>query len=300
MMKYHSRLVLLLCASTAPASITANEPGCDVPPPNCAPQPQLCHPSCAPHAMEPESSLEKPEGAYVRGPESGEFAGPAQSIGVRGFGIRLPEIRIDFPEVRLPHLVRYRRNPEMLVESSRAPYVKGPVTELNQVPTGGPENKLDGPSGGEPESNLQPNCVPPAPAACGARERRLAEELARKEAEIQEMNQRFSQLERMVTKLAERELAQQERAVREVAVEEPEILPSAYERPAPTARPTNAARPASQAVRQEVPVRATRRTTVSARSTTAEGGFGDWNQAPAPVESAEPSVLGVELRSPFE
>jgi hypothetical protein len=270
---------------------------------NCAPQcaPQTCAPpcyTCPPKGDEEDADDE--EGFYQRGPETGEFAGETDSTGIRGLSIRFPELKIELPEIRLPHRIKYRRNPEMIADQARAPWVLGQPLPFKQVL--GEESGDDDPKPGE-ESDDDPGCTPIPPVPVGQaspRERRLAEELARKEAEIQEMNQRFSQLERMVTKLAERELAQQERAGREVAVEEPEILPSAYERPAPAARPTNAARSAPQAVRQEVPVRAMRRTTVSARSTAAEGGFGDWNQAPAPVESAEPSVLGVELRSPFE
>ncbi len=280
--------ILITSAPHLGASDCAPTPNCDAP--------AYCPPTCA-GKPNPESTDIKPEnGQYVRGPESGEFVGPAESIGVRGFGFRLPEIRIDFPEIRLPHLVRYRRNPEMVVTESRAPFVRGEALEFNQV---NPESAPAPESTDKPEPEAAPYCVPPTPS-CTARERQLQMELATREAEIHEMNQRFSQLERMVTKLAERELAQQERGAREVAAQEPEILPSAYERPAPTTRLMNAARPAPQVARQEVPVRATRRTTVSARSTAAEGGFGDWNQAPAPVESAEPSVLGVELRSPFE
>lgn len=141
-------------------------------------------------------SLETPRGAYVRSPETGEQAGESSGYGLRGFGVRLPAISLDLPEIRFPSLVKYRRNPEMHVEGSRAPWVEGRALEFNQVPRNLEEQT--------PRSIEQPRemCIPPAPCTSET-EKRLREELARKENELQQIQSRFDRLEGIVERLAE-------------------------------------------------------------------------------------------------
>lgn len=191
----------------ATVAVRGQTPNC-APPPSCAPLP------CAPGYVQLESvpsepeTAAQPEGAYVRGPEAGEYAGESTSFGVRGFGLRLPAISIEMPELRMPSLVRYRRNAEMHVESSRSPWVAGRPAEFRQVNRGEaavvPER---GPGKGEPENSPrrenQPYCAPPPVPPCSANEQRLLEELARKEAQLQEMQDRFVQLESVVQQLAD-------------------------------------------------------------------------------------------------
>ena len=58
-------------------------------------------------------------------------------LGVRGLGIRIPEIRLELPTVQLPSFVRYRRGPEMHIESGRAPFVNQSAAAFGQIHTGG-------------------------------------------------------------------------------------------------------------------------------------------------------------------
>ncbi len=58
-------------------------------------------------------------------------------MGVRGLGIRIPEIRLEMPTVQLPSLVRFRRGPEMHLESGRAPFVQQSAAAFGQIHTGG-------------------------------------------------------------------------------------------------------------------------------------------------------------------
>lgn len=268
-----------LVIALSPLTALGEAPACAVP--NCAPLPY----HCAPPVM-PESAPVQPEGHYVRGPESGEFIGPSESIGVRGFGIRLPEIRIDLPEVRLPHLVRYRRNPEMVVSESRAPFVRGEAMEFNQV---APESV---PTPVVPES--APVCVPPAPAACGSREDRLLNELVRKEAELREMNRRFGELEAMVSRLAEQQATQSadlNTGVQPTYYEQPMRIPRQEALPATTAvRNPSVSRPVAPPPSAPVKRPVTSRPSVpippvdpasrfGLSSVEPTNSFGDWNGA---------------------
>lgn len=155
---------------------------------------------CAPPEGYPESDL-TPEGQYIRAPESGEFAGESNSYGVRGFGLKLPSLNLEMPELRLPSLTHYRRNPEMIVDGSRAPFQQGRALEFNQVGReSNPESGLT-PIRQTPESGLE-QCVPPIPP-CSARERRLQQELARKESELSDLKQQFENMGRQIETLAE-------------------------------------------------------------------------------------------------
>lgn len=109
--------------------------------PGCAPAPQRqikyvpCYDcqSCGPESA-PESAPAQPEGAFLRNLGNGEVSGEVNSLGLSGFKLRFPELTLELPTIQFPSLVRYRRNPEMLVESSRAPFVRGDnVLEFNQV-----------------------------------------------------------------------------------------------------------------------------------------------------------------------
>ena len=155
---------------------------------------------CPPNCSNPPANnrgLDTPRGAYVRSPETGEQSGESTSYGLRGLGLRLPAISIELPELRLPGMVKYRRNAEMHVEGSRAPWVEGRALEFNQVPRSIETN----------DRSIEPQprdlCVPPAPGCTTATEKSLREELARKESEIRQMQDRFGQLESAVNRLAE-------------------------------------------------------------------------------------------------
>ncbi len=109
-----------------------------------------------------------PRGYYSRSPDSGEFSGENNSIGVRGFGIRMPSISLELPELRLPSLARYRRGPFMTTDSARAPWVEGRALEFNPV---GPDRERD-----TNDRSISPpvrprdlpSCVAPAARSCDA------------------------------------------------------------------------------------------------------------------------------------
>lgn len=157
--------------------------------------PYYCPPNCS-NPPANSRGLETPRGAYVRSPETGEQSGESTSYGLRGPGLRIPAFSIELPELRLGCLVKYRRNPEMHVEGSRAPWVEGRALEFNQVPRSIEERD---------RSLEQPReyCVPPVPGCTTATEKHLRDELARKESEIRHMQERFGQLESVVNRLAE-------------------------------------------------------------------------------------------------
>lgn len=198
-MKKIAFAAIIFAASTTPsfAQVMRGADGCQAPPYYTAPNCSTATPR----------SLESPRGAYVRSPETGEQAGEATGYGLRGFGVRLPAISLDLPEIRLPCLVKYRRNPEMHVEGSRAPWVEGRALEFNQVPRNLEETT--------PRAFEQPRemCIPPAPCTSET-EKRLRDELARKDHELQQMQSRFDRLEGIVERLAESRSPSREVAAR--------------------------------------------------------------------------------------
>ncbi len=179
--------------------------------PNCAPLPGYCRMESS-HTR-PEIATQ-PEGAYVRAPESGEFAGESTSLGIRGFGIRLPAISIELPEVRLPSVVRYRRNAEMYVDSSRAPWVSGRPAEFRQVdrdagPETGPAKEVT------PENH--PATYPPPTPPCTWNEQRLLQEMAIKESQLQEMKIKLLRLEALVHQMADGPVPSSDHELQEVS-----------------------------------------------------------------------------------
>jgi hypothetical protein len=156
-------------------------PHCTTPPGRqctCAPKKQS-----APAPEEQSAPVDEPQqqaavvpqaGSYVAPPATGEVAGESRSMGVRGLGIRIPEIRLELPTVQLPSLVKFRRGPEMHIESGRAPFVNQSAAAFGQIHTGGvaplmqsapvqqsapaPQSK---PADPEPQSAPAPTCTPP-------------------------------------------------------------------------------------------------------------------------------------------
>lgn len=137
------KLLPVLALLTLPA-VTGTSyggcPSCDAPtaciphsPTCCAPQAACCKKSCC---SKGDRGADR-SGDYVRGGDRGEFIGESRTWGLRGFGIRLPSFSIDLPEVRMPHLVEYRRNAELALEGDRAPFE---------------------PSGGDRSGDEEPDC----------------------------------------------------------------------------------------------------------------------------------------------
>ena len=77
------------------------------------------------------------QGVFANGQPSGDVAGESGSIGVRGFSLRFPELKLEFPTLQLPSFFRFRRDAEVFVDSSRAPYVAGQPAIFGQINPGG-------------------------------------------------------------------------------------------------------------------------------------------------------------------
>jgi hypothetical protein len=142
--------------------------------------------------------------------------------------------------------------------------VRGPAAEFNQVaPEAAPRI--------QPEAGPRERCVPMAPPCdMAARERMLLQQLAQREAEIEELNRRFGRLEEMIGRLAERN----------AAPPKPLIAPSSFELPAeqdayrPTTRSSRPASAPATSRRQPI-VHDVEQLPVGAPT---ESRFGDWSR----------------------
>lgn len=120
--------VWLLAAAPAAglAADCAPQPGCQVPS-TCTPPVYCCPP------QERSAPRQAPPGNYVRGPSTGEAIGESNSIGIRGLGIRIPEMNIRLPTIELPSFVSIRREAEMVFDAGRGPFVEGEPAEFRMV-----------------------------------------------------------------------------------------------------------------------------------------------------------------------
>jgi len=222
----------------------------------CAPTPTCLvpAPTCAPQVAEPQAATGVPLGAYVQPPAVGELEGASSGYGVRGLGIRLPEVNLQLPSLQLPSVVRYRRGPQMRVDGATAPFVAGQAAQFGMLSAGGQAAAVQSAVGtlqnAQGTLQSQQQCtpvppVPPCPSGAGL-DRQLIQELLRKEAELQEMNRRFGELEAVVSKLAEQQAAPQ-------PVEWTGVQPSNYQTPARLSRQDAA--PPTTTVRSPAPSR---------------------------------------------
>lgn len=181
----------------------------------CYPDSCACPSCCPPPPVECDREGE-PElgrrGVYVRAPETGEYAGESESVGLRGLGIRIPEFHLELPTIQLPCFIHFRRDAELYADSARLPFVEREPVEFGQFMKREPEAA---PRPREPESApLKRDCCPPqqqylapppAPAACASNaERELRWQLQVREYELSQLQNRFEQLESAVNSLAER------------------------------------------------------------------------------------------------
>ncbi|MBW3541930.1 MAG: hypothetical protein KY476_16805 [Planctomycetes bacterium] len=74
---------------------------------------------------------------YAAPPPSGEVTGESAALGLQGLSIRFPALTIELPSLKLPGLIRYRRDAQMIFDESRAPYVYGPAAVYGQIAPGG-------------------------------------------------------------------------------------------------------------------------------------------------------------------
>ena len=270
-------------------------------PANCAPQP-ACNapgyvPPCQPLAPAAPAPAVQP-GMFAQPPAVGDVQGEANGWGVRGLAIQIPEINLQLPTLKLPSTFKYRRGPQMQVDSATAGYVTGPAANFGMMAVA----PAVAPAAPPAPATMPPapyQCVPPAPACepHGALESRLLDELLRKDQQLREMNARFSQLDSTINRMAERSQPSSHEA--------PAIVSSSYEEPAPIPRPLPAStvkitNRKSAAPMPEAPQAATARQAATSKPAVSKSvELGVWSESQS-RSSATTNLLGVELSDPFK
>lgn len=199
---------LVLCVGIAGfATPTLTTPGavyaqrCDAP--GCT--------SCGAAPRSTQAPRSAARGIYSRSPDSGERVGESNSMGIRGFGIRLPSISLEMPELRLPSLNRYRRDAYMITDSAHAPYVDGRALEFNPV---GADREAAAPERSTPSPRFtprSPSCDAPAPhcdapsaAVPGVDERAQngSDAFGSRDADLQQLREQAILLQKAIDSLA--------------------------------------------------------------------------------------------------
>lgn len=291
-----SCLVPMVAAAGEQPGHCVTQPSCQVP---------VYAPPCQPTtATATAAGVAAPAGMFAQPPATGEVQGESTGYGIRGLQIRIPELNLQLPTVQLPSTFKYRRGPQMHIDAAAASYVTGPAANFGMLATPAgvaPVGAMGAPASGAgapaaypssmPPTPYNYQCVPPHAPPCdnhGALiERRLIEELIRKENELREVNERFQHLESLVSQLA------QQRA--SGAAPASSVQPSSYERPGLLPRETTADQP-GPSVYRAVSSHANERP-VTRRSNESE--FGAWSRAEQKLPS-KAEVIGFELRDPFQ
>ncbi len=258
--------------------------------------------SCTPAGLPTGAPPATAPGMYAQPPATGAFEGESSGIGVRGPVIQFPEVKLQLPTLHMPSLFKIKRGAQLNLDSGTAPFVTGapapfgmlatapapmgpPAGYAPQAPTGGPP-----PTGypmGCPPTNCSP--VPPAPVCEPgmALERRLYEQLLRKEEELNEMSRRVERMESLMSQMTPASQPSPEpNRIAHTNYEQPALLastPSAprASRPLSAPVPGGQKRTATSSRQAEVtPVRQSAAPSHLSPPQTAEenaGSFGEWN-----------------------
>ena len=119
-------------------------------------------PQCAAPAMAAPAPATAPPRNFVRAPATGQAAGESNSIGLRGFTLHIPEMRIGLPTLELPSLMRFRREAEMIFDHTRGPLVNGDVLDFGNLPANAAPAVAPAVA-----PAFAPTCIPQSPA-CAA------------------------------------------------------------------------------------------------------------------------------------
>lgn len=184
----------------SPACAAPNGQNCSLPcPPTCSLPAQQ-------QAVQQQAVQQTAPGMYSQPAATGEFEGESAGYGMRGLGLRIPELHLQLPTLQLPSMVKYRRGPHMRIDSATAPFTQGMPAQFGMLPSGQLSTVAGQQSAPVIQQSAPANCVPfipPAPGCTTATEKLLRDELARKESEIRQMQDRFGQLESAVNRLAD-------------------------------------------------------------------------------------------------
>lgn len=99
-------------------------------PPPCTTQVQA-----VPQAV--TQGIARQQGYFAASAPRGEVSGESNSIGIRGFAIEFPAIRLALPTIQLPSCFRTRRGPEVRTEAGYAAYTNGSPAVYGQLLPGG-------------------------------------------------------------------------------------------------------------------------------------------------------------------
>ena len=176
---------------------------------------QSCNaPSCTSCGTAPRSTQaprSAARGIYSRSPDSGERVGESNSMGIRGFGIRLPSISLEMPELRLPSINRYRRDAYMITDSAHAPYIdNNRALEFNPVgpdrETAAPDRSAESPrfTPRSPSCDAPvPRCDAPAAAVPGVDERAQRRDVPdSRNADLQQLREQAISLQKAIDSIA--------------------------------------------------------------------------------------------------
>jgi len=150
------RLCLVFVLSTTSAADVFGQ-GAYCTTPTCTTNPSCCVPPGQPESGPPPAQPES--GAFAAPPRTGTAVGPTRSLGIEGFGLHMPAMTLRMPTLQMPGLVRYRREPRMLIDAAEAGFVDRTAREYG-VPGGTPESGTPPPPPGQPESG-PPSCTKP-------------------------------------------------------------------------------------------------------------------------------------------
>lgn len=199
--------------------------------------PNACAPPYCYVCPDDEDDLGDEEpGQYVTGPPTGEYIGESESIGMRGFRIRFPEISFELPSIQFPSFFHSRRNAEVRTDSQLASF-----SERQPIPLGpllGDEDLGDeeGPGDDErdcyqPMYRCPPACV--APRGCTS-------------TDVQRLEQQVAQLQGLVEQLAMLQIQQggaRAESVQQSAFQQPANLPDAPGTAVPSRAPAPESKP---------------------------------------------------------
>jgi hypothetical protein len=204
-----------------------------------------------------EAANEQPEnsGTYVPNTPNGAVRGGSNTLGINTGAIRIPAMTLALPTIHLPSLSRIRRGPAMLVDEQEAPYVEGPVADVDATvrktgrkesasekespaPESGGEVDRTPEAGSEPEDapRCNPPCVPAVP-----REGCLTQNGGASDAQVARLEAQMAVLQQAVTQLVQVQVqanaaaAQQQRSQAVPAM--PAAAPAAPATVRPAARP---------------------------------------------------------------
>ena len=227
----------------------ASDPQCAVPMvPHCAAPPVFQQSAPVPQSVQLQAA---PAATFAAPPAVGETAGESSSLGVRGFGLRIPEMNLQMPTIQFPSLVRYRRDAVMHLESARAPLVPGAAAVYGQMAPGGHvvSGGLQHQSAPALQPQSAPSCEVPHPPQCPPMTGD-ATRLQQIRRELLETQQRLVLLQQSLGNALDEQQASEVSSADGQAgvISAQNVVPVRHVAPAPQAAPVPQRAPAPQAV----------------------------------------------------